>query len=135
MNSRQHSAEDDDYETLNLQDFETISKQSSFYSGDWSSLAKHLCVQQYDVILASEVLYAPVNYGSLMEVFDKLLRPGGTCYIATKSYYFGCHGGGGTVAFLQALQEKYPHIQSKMIWQCPGGHDSAVTREIIQLTK
>jgi SAM-dependent methyltransferase len=69
-------------------------------AGDWRGVPAALGGAQYDVVLASEVVYSPETLDRLARCVLAVLKPGGVALVAGKSYYFGV--GGGMRAFEKA---------------------------------
>jgi len=61
-----------------------------YFAGDWKSLPSFL--DEYNIILTSETIYNPENYGKIVNVIDKSLKEDGCVYLAAKSHYFGVGG-------------------------------------------
>lgn len=54
-----------------------------------------------DLVLASEVLYRPAQYSSIVRVLQLCLAPAGVAVIGTKRMYFGAALGGSTDGFIE----------------------------------
>jgi hypothetical protein len=50
--------------------------KARFFAGDWASLLHKL--DRYDIILTSETIYNPENYGKLVRIFEETLKKDGT---------------------------------------------------------
>lgn len=59
-------------------------------------------MSQYDIALASEVIYREENYEKFIIFLLKALKPHGKCYMINKAYYFGV--GGSVEAFKDTLK-------------------------------
>jgi predicted nicotinamide N-methyase len=70
-------------------------------AGDWGGISAALGGEEYDFVLASEVVYSVGSLARLARCVLTMLRVGGTALVAGKSYYFGV--GGGMRAFEKAV--------------------------------
>ena len=77
-----------------------IEGKHDFIYGDWVELSNSL--SQYDIALASEVIYREENYEKFIIFLLKALKPQGKCYMINKAYYFGV--GGSVEAFKDTLK-------------------------------
>eukprot|EP00042_Codosiga_hollandica_P020291 m.65282 g.65282 ORF g.65282 m.65282 type:complete len:278 (+) comp49785_c0_seq1:1-834(+) len=90
---------------LNVKEMDILAR-SQFISGDWRAVQLLLESQScsYNVILASETLYALENLTKFYLLLkSRLSYPDGVAIIATKTYYFGV--GGGTLPFQEIVQQ------------------------------
>ncbi|XP_064454755.1 histidine protein methyltransferase 1 homolog [Ornithodoros turicata] len=101
-------------------------RQCRFFAGDWSDLLCHLKGKRYDLILTSETIYNPANYGQLLAIFAGCLKSTGSVLLAAKTCYFGV--GGGTREFEDHVV-KEGTFQSKVVFVT----DVGVQREILEL--
>ncbi|KAL7630814.1 UNVERIFIED_CONTAM: hypothetical protein RMT77_007490 [Armadillidium vulgare] len=106
-----------------------LNRKFKFYSGDWGSFSKDLMLEEvnFDYILTSETIYNKKNYGKLINVFEKFLKPSGLIILASKSYYFGV--GGGTLEFINTVKRSGFLVSSSVC------HTKGVQREILIIKK
>jgi 2-polyprenyl-3-methyl-5-hydroxy-6-metoxy-1,4-benzoquinol methylase len=115
---------------------EVCNLNSSFFYGDWSGLNKE-CVggKQYQLILASEVLYNVSAYQKLCDLFHELLAPEGIVLVASKSYYFGCGGGvDGFLSFVETIRNENDnsrYLRATKVMHF--GSNNGLSRDIIQI--
>nr|SVE83866.1 EOG090X0C09 [Daphnia pulex] len=67
-----------------------LKDRAKFFAGDWGPLLHKL--DKYDIILTSETIYNPENYGKLIRIFEETLKKSGLIYVAAKHFYFGVGG-------------------------------------------
>ena len=82
---------------------------------------------KYDLILTSETIYNLENQETLLSLFSKCLKEGGSVLVAAKIHYFGV--GGGLRQFEGAA------AKSSWMTESVAKIESEVKREIIRLTK
>ena len=99
-------------------------KNCQFYSGSWNELDPSL---QYDYIVAADVLYAKRNHSEIARIIKTNLKEQGTCFIGTKSRYFGVDG--DMLDFLSILS----NFQLSFDKQCV--HSSGIKRFILRIWK
>lgn len=103
-------------------------KTSKFYSGDWSKLDSFITTK-YDYIFTCDTLYSCDNHKSLaLFIQSHLNDQNSKCYVAAKSYYFGC--GGGTSSFTDTIDELKTLSSSEALKISNG---SSNVREILEL--
>eukprot|EP00522_Entomoneis_paludosa_P013252 CAMPEP_0172458350 /NCGR_PEP_ID=MMETSP1065-20121228/27207_1 /TAXON_ID=265537 /ORGANISM="Amphiprora paludosa, Strain CCMP125" /LENGTH=174 /DNA_ID=CAMNT_0013212569 /DNA_START=120 /DNA_END=644 /DNA_ORIENTATION=- len=122
-----------------VQACQQIASQVQCAHGDWLGLLEQKdnnndsIVEPFDVILAAETCYTWRAAQETCRLVAQLLNPkspSSVALIATKRYYFGV--GGGSEAFLQALQE-YPQLQATTVQVVDNGRQNI--REILQVTR
>ncbi|CAB0005604.1 unnamed protein product [Nesidiocoris tenuis] len=86
--------------------------KSQFWSGDWKSY-ENVDDSQFDVIITSETIYNPQSYQKLHDVIRKKLKPGGSAYLAGKSYYFGV---GGSIKGFMDFVVRENVLQAVSLW-------------------
>ena len=104
-----------------------VRPECRFFSGAWGSLEEILPTSKYDLILTSETIYNLENQSTLLSLFQKCLKEGGSVLVAAKVHYFGVGGG------LRQFEE----VAEKLSWtsQSVAKIESGVMREIIRLTR
>ena len=112
----------------------TLQDRTVFWAGDWaagfprsSRLADEGGVK-FDVILCSDVLYTAQSTVKVLQFIKCNLKPHGSAYIGTKSFYFGCGGG---VLELQELVDKDKTVQLESVAKF--GESNDLQREILRL--
>nr|SVE77826.1 EOG090X0C09 [Daphnia lumholtzi]SVE78455.1 EOG090X0C09 [Daphnia lumholtzi]SVE79083.1 EOG090X0C09 [Daphnia lumholtzi] len=78
-----------------------VRSKTKFFAGDWGSLRHKL--KSYDIILTSETIYNPENYGKLIKIFEEMVKKNGVIYVAAKHFYFGV--GGNVYEFENLLRQ------------------------------
>nr|SVE74827.1 EOG090X0C09 [Daphnia carinata] len=78
-----------------------VKSKTKFFAGDWDSL--HHKLKNYDIILTSETIYNPENYGKLITIFEEMVKENGVIYVAAKHFYFGV--GGNVYEFEKLLRQ------------------------------
>ena len=104
-----------------------VRPECRFFSGDWKSLEEILPLSKYDLILTSETIYNLENQGTLLSLFQKCLKEGGSVLLAAKIHYFGVGGG----------LRQFEDVAANSSWTTENVAkiDSEVKREIIRLTR
>lgn len=121
------SPDDDDENDDNLSIDEHM-KRCHFYSGDWTNyIDETINDEKFDVILTSETIYNPLNYGKMLNVLKTKMKPLGCAYLAAKIYYFGVGGG---IRYFEKFIQDDGALQSTVVWTS----DENVPREILKIT-
>ena len=104
-----------------------VRPECRFFSGDWRSLEEVLPSSKYDLIITSETIYNLENQKTLLSLFQKCLKEGGSVLVAAKIHYFGVGGG------LRQFEE----VAAKSSWTTENVAkiESEVKREVIRLTR
>ncbi|CAG9463038.1 unnamed protein product [Pedinophyceae sp. YPF-701] len=110
-----------------------LPRETRFLSGDWGQLDDLLLrgatAGGFDLVLASETVYAEAAARRFYRLLTKVLkRPGGEAYVAGKAYYFGV--GGGTQAF-EELVRRGGVLGCEVVWRCDDGRSNV--REVLRL--
>ncbi|CDJ34694.1 LOW QUALITY PROTEIN: uncharacterized protein EMH_0021600 [Eimeria mitis] len=84
---------------------------------------------QYSLIFCSEGTYREETFEPLAEIFKRLLHKDGIALIASKRYYFGI--GGGSLAFISFLREKYADSLSVEVAASYRGVNSNNFRDVL----
>lgn len=71
---------------------DVLEEKCRFASGDWDQLEGMVGNEQFDIILGSEIIYKEENYGKIIRLCKKYMKPTGTAIFANKCYYFGVGG-------------------------------------------
>lgn len=104
-----------------------VRPECRFFSGDWRSLEEILPSSKYDLILTSETIYNLENQDTLLALFQKCLKEGGSVLVAAKIHYFGVGGG---VRQFESVAEKSSWTTETVV-----KIESEVKREIIRMTR
>lgn len=104
-----------------------VRPECRFFSGDWRSLEEILPSSKYDLILTSETIYNLENQETLLSLFQKCLKEGGSVLVAAKVHYFGVGGG----------VRQFEDVAAKSSWTTENVAkiDGGVLREINRLTR
>jgi len=100
--------------------------RAMFYSGDWSTVSSHFT--QYDLILASEVIYNRVSQSKILTILSSHLSSHGVALVASKRHYFGV--GGGVYDFVELVTNSDSGLVCEVVWSSEGG----LSRDIIMIT-
>lgn len=104
-------------------------------AGDWCAVPDVLENSSYDFIFAAEVAYSLESLDKLAACIVRLLKPGGSAFVAGKTYYFGV--GGGMSALRQALSSfakaSCTIIAMEIVEELRDGKSNV--REILSITK
>ncbi len=111
---------------LNTSQHTQLTSLCKFWSGDWR--ACKFGDQKFDFIFSTDTLYEIRSQQYLYNLIKQVLQKDGVCYLAAKSFYFGCSG---SVATFRELIQKDGVMELETVCKIKDGLSNI--REILAL--